>query len=177
MVKLVMEILSCYRTMPLLMAFIAAASLGMAFTAQYVFGLEPCILCLIQRYPYGIVIALSLLGFITSFKCKKGTSVLMGMIGITFLTNSVIAFYHTGVEQHWWKSFLEGCAVPDMIGNMDQILADIQNRTEAVRCDEIAWSDPILNLSMANYNIIFCLGLGIIALISARLIWKNIPTK
>jgi disulfide bond formation protein DsbB len=173
MKSLIIKILSCPRYMPLIMAGIATASLGMALTAQYAFGLDPCILCLIQRYPYGIVIALGLLGFISSFKCRKGVSALMGLIGLTFLANSIVAFYHTGVELHWWKSFLEGCAVPDMIGNMDQILADIQSRTEAVRCDEIPWADPILNLSMANYNVVFCLGLGVIAFISARLIWKN----
>ncbi len=57
---------------------------------------------------------------------------------------------------------------------MDQILTDIQNRTKAVRCDEIPWADPILNLSMANYNVIFCLGLAVMAFISARLIWKKV---
>lgn len=168
-----LKFLSCDKIMPLAMALIAAAALGMALISQYFFGLEPCILCVIQRYPYGIVIALGLIGFLTSFKCKKSVSAMMALIGLTFLANSVIAFYHTGVELHWWKSFLEGCAVPEMIGDMDQILADIQSRTKAVRCDEIPWADPILNLSMANYNVIFCAGLGIIALFSAGLIWKN----
>lgn len=155
------------------MSLIAASALGMALMSQYVFGLEPCILCVIQRYPYGIVIALGLLGFAFSFKCRKAASAMMGLIGITFFINSVIAAYHTGVELHWWKSFLEGCVVPKMAGNMDDILADIQSRTKAVRCDEIPWADPILNLSMANYNVIFCLGLAIIAFISAVLIWKK----
>lgn len=173
MKEFVLKILGCHKLMPLVMAGIAASSLAMALMAQYVFGLEPCILCVIQRYPYGIVIALGLLGFAFSFKCKKAVSVLMGLIGITFLVNSVIAFYHTGVEQKWWPSHLEGCAVPDMVGNMDEILADIQSRTEAVRCDVIPWADPILNLSMANYNVIFCAGLGLVAIFSARLIWPK----
>lgn len=163
--------------MPLIMALIAAASLAMAITAQYAFDLAPCILCVIQRYPYGIVVVLGVLGFISSFKCKEVVSIIMGLIGVTFIANSIIAFYHTGVELHWWKSFLEGCAVPDMIGNMDKILADIQSRTEAVRCDEIPWADPILNLSMANYNVVFCLGLGVIAFISSRLIFKDLKAS
>ena len=169
----ILKFMSCHKMMPLSMALIAAVALGMALISQYQFGLEPCILCLIQRYPYGIVIALGLIGFGFSFKCKKAVSITMGLIGITFLANSVIAFYHSGVELHWWKSFLEGCAVPEMIGDMDQILADIQNRTKAVRCDEIPLADPILNLSMANYNVVFCLGLGLIALASAKFIWKK----
>ncbi|MEZ5902076.1 MAG: disulfide bond formation protein B [Alphaproteobacteria bacterium] len=141
--------------------------------AQYVFGLEPCILCLIQRWPFAIVIALGLVGFLLSCKYTKAVAGVMALIGLTFLTNSVIAFYHSGVERHWWKSFLEGCAVPEMKGDMAQILADIQSRTEAVRCDEIPWADPLFHLSMANYNVVFCLGLGLIAVISVRLIWKK----
>jgi hypothetical protein len=63
--------------------------------------------------------------------------------------------------------------VPELKGDMQQILADIQSRSNAARCDEIPWSDPIFNLSMANYNVIFCLGLAIIAFASAKLILKS----
>lgn len=158
--------------MPVAMALISATALGMALVSQYVFGLDPCILCIYQRWPYGIIIALGIVGFITAFKCKKGTAIIMGLIGLTFLANSIIAFYHTGVEQHWWKSFLEGCAVPNLGSNPDDIIAIIE-ASEAARCDEIPWADPILNLSMANYNVIFCLGLGLIAFYSASLILKK----
>lgn len=173
MKNLILKILSCYRSMPLLMAAIAAAALGMALMGQYVFHLHPCELCIWQRYPYGIVIVLGLIGFAASFKCREAVAGIMGLIGLTFIANSIIAFYHTGVELHWWKSFLEGCSVPELKGDMAQILADIQARGNAARCDEIPWSDPILNLSMANYNVVFCLGLGVIAFISANLICIN----
>lgn len=152
------------------MAFISAAALGMAFMSQYVFGLEPCILCIYQRWPYGIIIALGIIGFAMSYKCDKGVAGIMGLIGMTFVMNSVIAFYHTGVELKWWPSHLEGCAVPDLGDDPDNILKMLE-QSEAVRCDEIPWADPILGLSMANYNVMFCLGLGIIAFVSARKIY------
>ena len=170
-----LRFLRCPHLMTLLFAVIAAAALGMALISQYFFGLEPCILCIWQRYPYGIVIGLGILGFIACYKNPKLGGASIGLIGVTLIVNSVIAFYHTGVELKWWPSHLEGCAVPKMDGDMTQILADIQNRTKAVRCDEIPWSDPILNLSMANYNVIFCLGLGLIAFYSAYLILKRQP--
>lgn len=170
--ELTLKVLSCYRSMPLIMAIISASALGMALVSQYVFGLAPCILCIIQRYPYGIIIALGILGFALSYKSQKAVSVIMGLIGVTYIANSVIAFYHTGVEQKWWPSHLEGCAVPDLGADPNNILAAIESAAP-VRCDEIPWADPILGLSMANYNVIFCLGLGIVALASARLIWKN----
>ncbi len=173
MKALILKLIGHDKIMPLVMAGVSAFALSMAYSAQYIVRLDPCILCIIQRVPYMIIIVLGLLAFMLSFQCKKCAAPLIGLIGLTFLTNSLIAFYHTGVEQHWWKSILEGCAVPDMIGDMDQILASIQGRTEAAPCDVIPWSDPILDFSMANYNIVFCLGLGLIALISARLIWKK----
>lgn len=173
MVNFIIKYASRSKFMLAAMAFISAAALGMALLSQYVFGLQPCNLCVIQRYPYGIVIVLGIIGFFIASKCKKTTIAIMSLIGLTFLTNSVIAFYHSGVELHWWKSFLEGCSVPKLSNDINEMIAQIQATTEVVRCDEIPWADPILNLSMANYNVIFCLELGIIALISARLIWKK----
>lgn len=173
MMNTIVKVLSCYRSMPLIMAVIAAGALAMALISQYVFGLEPCILCIYQRWPYGIVIVLGLIGFLLSFKNKKAVSVVMGLIGVTFLANSVIAFYHTGVELKWWKSFLEGCAVPKMEGNMEDILATIQSKTKAVSCEDIQWADPIFHFSMANWNVLFCLGLAVIAFLSARNIYSR----
>ena len=159
--------------MPAIMAFISASALSMALMSQYVFGLAPCNLCIIQRYPYAIVIALGLIGFFIAGRCKKTATTLMSLIGLTFLANSVIAFYHSGVELKWWESFLEGCSVPELSNDINEMMAQIHAAQNVVRCDEIPWADPILNLSMANYNVVFCFGLGGIALISARLIWKK----
>lgn len=177
MILMITKILSCSKLMPAIMAFISASALGLALMSQYVFGLHPCNLCIIQRFPYGIVIALGIIGFFVAGKCKKTTVAIMSLIGLTFITNSIIAFYHSGVELKWWVSFLEGCSVPKLSNNVNEMMAQIQATTKVARCDEIPWADPILNLSMANYNVIFCLELGIIALISARLIWKSNKNK
>lgn len=154
------------------LAVISAFSLGMAFVAQYGFDLQPCILCIYQRWPFGIVIALAALGLWASNKSAKFRASLMGLISLTFFTNSAIAFYHTGVERKWWASFLEGCAVPDMTGNITDVLAQIA-ANPVVRCDEIPWTDPVLGLSMANYNVMMCFGLGFLALVSACLIKRR----
>jgi len=155
-----MTILINPRVMFLFFALISAASLGMALIAEHMFGLQPCILCIYQRWPYAIVIALGIIGFFVAH--KKGQAGLFGLIGLTMIANSAIAFYHTGVELKWWPSHLEGCN-SGLSGSAEDILAQIEARTEAARCDEIPWADPILGLSMANYNVVFCLGLGILA--------------
>ncbi len=174
---MVKEILSSHRYAQLIMAIIAASALGIALASQYWGGLEPCILCFYQRWPYGIVFSRGLIGFVSSFKCTKGIITMMVGIGVAYIINTGLAIYHTGVEQKWWPSHLEGCAVPKMEGSMEDVLVTIQSRTKAVRCDEIAWSDPILGLSIANYNIVFCLALAVIAFMSARLILKKDQPK
>ena len=149
-------------------ATLSALALATAFISQYVYGLQPCVLCVYQRIPYGIVIALGILGIWFSRGSAKSGPVFLGAIALTFAANAGIAFYHTGVERHWWKSFLEGCAVPDMEGNITDVMARIA-ATPAARCDEIPWTDPVIGLSMANYILIACLGLTILALYALAL--------
>lgn len=172
MMSLIKSTLSCPRSAFVFFAGMAALSLAAAFTAQYAFGLQPCVLCVYQRWPFGIVIVLCVLGLLLGQSKKSLSCVFMGLTSLTYFANSIIASYHTGVERHWWKSFLEGCAVPDMKGNITDVLAQIA-ATPAVRCDEIPWTDPVLGLSMANYNVVLCLGLGILALMATILSAKH----
>src|SRR5690606_22429449 len=100
---------------------------------------------------------------------------IIGLCGLTFLINSAIAFYHSGVEQKWWRSAVEGCAVPRLGDNPQSLLENILSAPTA-RCDEIPWADPILGLSMANYNVVLCLGMAALCLISALLIRHKKPS-
>lgn len=150
------KILSSPRTALLAFAALSAAALSMALISQYVYGLQPCILCLYQRVPFGLVILWGVLGVGFGRSSDRAGRLFIGLTALTFAANAAIAFYHSGVERHWWKSFLEGCAVPDMEGNITDVLARIA-ATPAARCDEIPWTDPIIGLSMANYNVMACL--------------------
>ena len=169
---MIIRLLSNTRLMLLSMAGISAFALAMAYTAEYGFGLKPCILCLYQRIPFAVVIILGLAGAFMDMKGQKTAPVFLGLISLSFLINSIIAFYHTGVERKWWVSFLEGCATPDLSGDISALLARIQ-AAPAVRCDEIPWADPVLGLSMANYNVMFCLGLFVVSALSAGLMRRQ----
>ncbi len=141
------------RLVAIFIAGISAASLAAAFISQFGFDLKPCDLCLIQRIPFAINIGLGLIGL----ACLGWTRILIGVSGVSFLINSVIAFYHSGVERHWWSG-LSGCSTPDMSGSIEDLMARIQS-TDVTRCDEIPWD--LFGLSMANYNVMMCLGLGV----------------
>jgi disulfide bond formation protein DsbB len=154
---------------------ISTFSLAAALIAEHIFGLKPCILCIYQRIPFILTAILAIMGLI--LHKKQGNAKISAFFvlfsGALYMINSIIAFYHTGVERHWWSSFLLGCKV-DFSAAADPaaFLAQIQN-TVAARCDEIPWADPILGLSIANYNVMMCFGLGIICITSALLITRK----
>lgn len=133
---------------------LAAISLGSALTAQYAFGMEPCPLCLWQRWPYGMIAMLASAALIAG---RGGhiriVALLVLLCALNLLVGGVIAFYHVGVEQHWWTSFLEGCTV-NLGGSAVDFLKQIESAT-AARCDQIPWS--LFGISMAGYNAIISL--------------------
>lgn len=120
-------------------------------------------LCIYQRIPFLLALLFSVAGLILCKvkKDKKKSCALAGLMAanaLVFLINSGIATYHSGVERHWWKSAVEGCAVPYLGDEPQTILENILSAPTA-RCDEIPWADPLFGLSMANYNVALCLGL------------------
>ena len=171
LIRPITTILSSTVIVLLLISGISAFSLAFAYTAQYVFGLEPCILCLYQRVPFAIAIFLGLTGLFFRNTSPPASLICIGLSAPVFLANAVIAFYHTGVEQKWWKSAFEACRINFDTSN-ENLLESILKAPTA-RCDEIPWSDPILNLSMANYNIALSLGMAVLCILSIVFI-KNL---
>lgn len=147
---------------------ISVAALLAAFGSEAFLGLEPCQLCIYQRWPFAIVILLGVIGI--AFRKVNGLSeAMVGVSGVAFLTNAAIAGYHTGVEQKWWRSAFEGCAVPNWDGDEPQSLLDNILSAPTGRCDEISWQDPLFGLSMANYNVLMGLGLAALCFLSLYL--------
>lgn len=171
MIKLLKTLLS---DAVLMSAFITAASvlfLASAYTAEYGFGLKPCILCLYQRIPYAITV---LLGLTALFFVKKAgkpekAAFMIFVAALVFLGESGLAFYHVGVEQHWWTSVFEACKV-SFNGDAEDLLASIMN-TQAVRCDEIPWQ--MFGISMAGYNVMAAFGMAVISTLASIFIMRK----
>lgn len=123
-----------------------------AFAFQYLGGLQPCYLCILQRWPHGIVVVLGLLMIL--LWPARGLALLAGL---AVLAGAGIAAYHVGIEQHWWAGPSSCTSPAPGAGNsgelLDQILA-----TPTVLCDAIAWS--WLGVSMAGWNGILSIGLA-----------------
>jgi disulfide bond formation protein DsbB len=155
--------LSAPRTSALFLLVASAGSLLAAFFFQYVVGLQPCILCIWQRWPYAIVIVLAALTLAT-VRSAQLTAALLALCGVALLIGGGIAVFHVGVEQHWWNG-TPGCGVPATAKSLEEMRAQIM-AAPVVRCDQVAWS--LFGISMAGYNILISLALAAVALISAR---------
>ena len=145
------------KIMAIFVAGMSALALGGALIGQYGFDLRPCDLCIYQRVPFVLNIILGVAAYFWLSYHKP----IIALSGVSFLINSGIAMFHSGVERKWWAG-LTGCSTPDMSGSIEDLLKRI-SETDVVRCDEIPWS--MFGLSMANYNVAFCLGMGMICLI------------
>lgn len=175
-VALAKKLLSSPRAVFSGIAGVSALSLAAALTAEVAFKLEPCMLCIYQRIPFVLALIISLPALSLRKKISQSlTASLSGICSLLFLANSGIAFFHSGVERHWWKSPIEGCAVPPLGDNAQTILENILSAPTS-RCDEIPWADPILGLSMANYNVVLCLALSGICL-AAMQVLKQHPSR
>jgi disulfide bond formation protein DsbB len=155
--------LSAPRTSALFLLLASVGSLLAAFFFQYVIGLQPCILCIWQRWPYAVVIALTALT-LAAVRSPRLKAALLALCGVALLIGGGIAVFHVGVEQHWWTG-TPGCGVPATANSLEEMRAQIM-AAPVVRCDQVAWS--LFGISMAGYNILISLALAAVALISAR---------
>ena len=148
---LLCKIMELFLTRPratgLLVACISLSALAGAYFFQYVVGLAPCPLCLYQRIPHAMIVVLGLIISALSKRPKAAALVIL-LVSFTYMAEATLAFYHAGVEQHWWRSFLEACTM-QVDGTSNNLLQQIE-QTKAVRCDTIPWQ--MFGISMAGYN-------------------------
>ena len=120
------------RGLALLSALAAAFALGLAIASERWGGLVPCALCLLERWPYRVAIALGLLASVVPPRCAR---MLLVLVVLTMLVGAALAVVHVGVEQHYWPSPLPECAAPRFTGgSIAERLAHMPHATgEAVR--------------------------------------------
>ncbi len=135
------------RRLPWALLAAAMVALGTAYTAEFGFGYEPCVLCLYQRVPYGLIAGLGVLAFFVGpAEDKRWIALLAGLV---FAVGAGIAAYHVGVEQHWWTSAAPCGASGTVPSSTEDFLAALQKKPEK-SCDDIDWT--LFGVSMATYN-------------------------
>lgn len=144
---------------PLFVAGAATVALLAALVSQYGFDLQPCVLCIWQRWPYLAAIALGLAAFVLHRNATLAR-VLTGLAILAVLVSGGIGGFHVGVEQGWWEG-TSGCGSTSRATDLNALRAQIMN-APIVRCDEVAFS--LFGISMAGWNLLYALGVAGVAI-------------
>jgi disulfide bond formation protein DsbB len=143
----------------------SAALLGAAYLYQLA-GYAPCTMCIWQRYPHGVAIALGLA--LLAFGPGR---FLLALGGLAAGTTAALGLYHTGVERDWWDgpSACTGGA-SDLSGMTGADLLSFDTAETLVLCDEVVWE--FLSLSMASWNAILSALLAGVWIAALVLSWR-----
>lgn len=140
-------------------ALAAAAALGVAFAAEWWGGLVPCALCLVERWPYRVAIAVALLGLVLPRRLARAALALVLLVG---LASVAAAATHVGVEHGWWPSPLPECAAPQFVqGSIAERLRSMPARP-AKPCDDPIYPIEALPVSFAELNLLFAVAFCVV---------------
>lgn len=156
------------RLAALLMLVGSVGVIGGAWLFQYVGGLEPCELCLIERWPYYTGIPLLALAWVLHRHRKVALPILF-LGAVLFLAGAAVSSYHVGVEQHWFAG-PTACTSPGTEAHSIEALRAQLMQREPVRCDVVQWS--LFGVSLAGLNLIASLGLAALSLVGLREEWR-----
>ena len=126
-----------------------------ALIIQYWLGHEPCKLCLYERIPY----FLSMLLIIKIIFIKKYEKITLLILFLVFMSSTVLAFYHFGIEQGFFKESLVCTS-----GNLSETLTKEeilkQLNQNGISCKDVSFR--IFGFSLASINAIFSISLSAI---------------
>jgi disulfide bond formation protein DsbB len=148
---------------------LAVLAIGGAWYSQLVWGLAPCELCLLQRWPYYVGVPLAAVTVVLAFREPSGgrgtIAFLLWILALVFLVSAGLAAYHAGVEWGFWPGpsactgqYVAPASTDDFLKSLDA--------GPSVRCDEAAIR--ILGLSLAGWNALASLAIAAIAIFGAK---------
>lgn len=144
---------------------LAITALCGAWFAQVILEIQPCKLCLMQRWPYyvGIPLIVAAMLLIRIPSQEMWARALAALLLLMFIASLGLGLYHAGVEWKFWAGPRD-CG--GLMFNSPASVEDfrkIAERTKVLRCDEA--SGRFLGLSFAGWNALVS---AIIAAFAAR---------
>lgn len=118
---------------------------------EFVLGWKPCELCLLQRYPYFIIIIMSIAFMVAKIKnININSKLAIVLILAPIFTGLLIAVYHFGVENSYWRN-ISACS--DQLSKIDLNTDNLLSGLNEIKPN---CSDPvkIFGLSISGYNIL-----------------------
>ena len=137
-----------------LILFVSFVALISAFFIEYVLGHQPCNLCILERIPYVVAIAIILL----NYKFYQFEKLFLVLLIIVFLTATILSVYHFGIEQGFIKESLV-CDLKNGSGitSKEDILKQLKE--QKVSCQDVTFK--IFGLSLTTYNIVISILIAI----------------
>ncbi len=144
------------------------ATILAALAFEYLGGLKPCDLCLLERLPYYAGVPLTLAAVFTAREANFGhlPVIILALCAIVFLIGTGLGFYHVGVEQHWWAGPAACAGAFTLPANAMDLQAALSG-AQVVRCDVPAWT--FLGISMAAFNMLISAALTLLAAVP---VWR-----
>ncbi len=128
--------------------------LAVAFSVQLGLGAHPCHFCLLQRYPYLIVIACGI-GNLLLPRMGIAWRLCVAFGILSWLATGLLAVVHVGIEQGV-LNFTGGCVAAPLVDDSLEALRAQISAAPLVACNEV--SAAFLGLSMAAWNAITAMG-------------------
>jgi len=150
------------RIAPLAILILSVAVVGAALLSQYWGGLRPCELCLYERWPYYAVAVLTAIALAAGQRYLSRAA--LALAALLFAIGAVLAFYHAGVEWHWFAG-PTACTGGALDTSSVEALRAQLLATPPVRCDEVQWS--LFGISLAGWNFVASVLLAAIAYFAA----------
>ena len=137
-----------------LILFVSFVALMSALFIEYVLGHQPCNLCILERIPYVVAIAIILL----NYKFYQFEKLFLVLLIIVFLTATILSVYHFGIEQGFIKESLV-CDLKNGSGitSKEDILKQLKE--QKVSCQDVTFK--IFGLSLTTYNIVISILIAI----------------
>ena len=149
---------------------ISILALAGAYITEIAFGWLPCPLCVYQRLIYFADTAVIFFALI--FRNEGARDLLFLIIlAIVNCSGTYIAFFHSGVERHWFHYESSCTGFIDNNISLEQMIKMIESTT-TVACDVLG--PQIFGLTMANWNALLLVAVSCvtIGLIFRKVIYK-----
>tara|TARA_B100000780_G_C20935921_1_gene373162 strand:- start:56 stop:541 length:486 start_codon:yes stop_codon:yes gene_type:complete len=155
-----------HKTVLSLIMLFSIFAIFVAYFIQYVLKHQPCNLCLIERIPYiASIIIISICLFFEKFE-----KISLSILSFIFFSAALISLYHFGIEQ----GFVDESLVCDLNSESNDLSKEAllnQLKEVSVSCKDVSFK--IFGLSLATFNIVISIILGVITTKSFFIYEKN----
>ena len=131
-----------------MLAILSALTLIGAFGWEYYTDLKPCILCVYERYPYGVALLVSLFALWRNQKCS--TKMALAALTVTFLVSLGLSCYHIAVEQNLLGAPAACMTEMTAVQSVFDVAQQVAVAPSRLPCDQAAIT--IFGLSLSVYN-------------------------